>query len=239
MVLDKSIIYYTDNRLDEPIYSVVQDQLLKSELQIYSVSREMIPFGENYVVKGDPSYVTMVRQIIKGLSESRSKYVFFCEHDVLYPKSHFDFTPVKDDIFYYNSHVYRWDYPSTRVITYDRLFSLSSLCVNREFALEHYQRRFLFMTNRYSEVKKSREPSWQRKMGYEPGAKKMKRGGFSDDDFETWMSDDPIIDVRHSKTFSPRKVSKESFKHPPKNWFETDIRSLKSWNIKKLFNLWS
>src|SRR3990167_8899734 len=98
----KNIIYYTDNRLAEPIYLLVQHFLLESGLPIISASLKSINFGENVVIEGERSYPTMVAQIISCLERSTAKYVFFAEHDCLYSKSHFDFIPPKDDIFYYN-----------------------------------------------------------------------------------------------------------------------------------------
>jgi len=218
--MGKQIIYYTDNRLDEPIFSEVQKRLLNTGLPIVSVSLSPIDFGNNTVVEGYPGAYTMLHQILTALKNSWEDYVFFCEHDVLYPMSHFDFTPPRDDIFYYNAHVWRWDYPKDRFVTYDRLISLSSLCCNRKLALKQYQDRIDKVKDMgwYKDV--ARDPDWARLMGFEPGTKKKKRGGFSDDDFDTWSSKDPIIDIRHNKTYSKRKVSLSDFKHPPENWKE-------------------
>jgi hypothetical protein len=233
----KGIIYYSDNKLPEPIFSSVQKQILKSGLPIVSTTLSPTQFGKNFVMELKPGFVTMLRQITKALSESGAYYVFFCEHDVLYPLSHFDFTPPRDNIFYYNANVWRWKYPENLVITYDRLISLSGLCVNREFALNHYRTRLNKIKKMNLDKDKRHEPDWARKWGYEPGTKKMKRGGFSDDDFETWMSKYPIIDIRHSKTFSPPKVTLESFKHLPNNWQETTLDKIPGWNLKELFHL--
>ena len=98
----KSIIYYTDNLLSEPIYSVVQTQLFRAGWPIYSASLKPIDFGENEVIDEERSYPTMLKQIISCLKRSPTKYVFFAEHDVLYPECHFDFSPPEDNIFYYN-----------------------------------------------------------------------------------------------------------------------------------------
>ena len=65
-----------------------------------------------------------------------------------------------------------------------------------------------------------------RKWGYEPGTKKKKRGGLTDDDFDTWYSDEPVIDIRHRGTFSPPKCTLESFKHLPVNFEEIDANKL-------------
>jgi hypothetical protein len=231
------IIYYTDNRLSETIFNLVQKQILRSDLPIVSVSLKPINFGENIVLNLDPSYLAMLTQITKALEVSKAEYVFFCEHDVLYPLSHFEFQPSRDDIFFYNEHVWRWKYPENFAITYDRLICLSGLCVNREFALKHYKKRLQKIKELKLEATGRREPLWARRWGYEPGTKKTKRGGFSNDDFETWKSKQPLIDIRHGKTFSQSKVNLDSFIHPPTNWQETELDKIAGWNLKKLFNL--
>ena len=81
------------------------------------------------------------------------------------------------------------------------------------------------------------EPFWARKWGYEPGTKKIRRGGFSDDNFDTWKSKYPLIDIRHGRTFSQSKVTKTSFKHLPTNWKETKIDMIDGWDLKKIFNI--
>ena len=236
--MTKGIIYYTDNKLSEPIFSIVQKQLLKANLPIISVYLEPIDFGKNFVISLPPNIVTMVKQIIKALEESEADYVFFCEHDVLYPLSHFDFTPPEDDIFYYNANVWRWKYPENLAIRYDRLISLSGLSVNRKLALTHYKKRLAKIEEMHWDLDTKRhEPGWARKWGYEPGTKKTKRGGFSDDDFETWESEYPIVDIRHSRTFSPPKVTLESFRHQPTGWRQTSLDKIPGWNLKELFNL--
>lgn len=235
--MSKGIIYYTDNRLSEPIYSIVQKYIKASALPIVSVSLKPINFGENFVLNSTPNILTMVKQITKALEESSAKYVFFCEHDVLYPLSHFEFTPPKDNIFYYNENIWRWKYPQNSAITYDRLICLSGLCVNKAFALKHYKARLNKIEKMGYTGKESRDPAWARKWGYEPGTKKIKRGGFSDDNFETYRSQYPIIDIRHRKTFSPPKVTLESFIHKPANWKQTTLNKIPGWNLVDLFDL--
>lgn len=206
----KGIIFYTDNRIEEPIKSMVLESL---DCGLPIISSVLKPSEKR-------SYPQMIRQIISCLERSEADYVFFCEHDVLYNQSHFDFAPPRDNIFYYNSNIWRWDYPKDRYITYDRLLCLSGMCVNRVFALDHYRRRLEKIKKDGHDKSHKGEPSWLRRMGYEPGTKKIKRGGFSDDDFETWQSMKPLIDIRHGNTFSPRKVQLKDFKHPPLNWRE-------------------
>lgn len=231
----KSIIYYTDNRIGEPIIPICQKQLLKSNLPIVSCSLKPINFGQNIVVEGKRSYPTMVRQILTALEHSTSKYIFFCEHDVLYSPTHFDFIPDKDDIFYYNDNVWRWRLWDNKAIKYDRMLPLSCMCCNREFALEHYKMRQRKIEEWGLDHFRSREPRLARLWGYEPGTKKKRRGGLTNDDFETWTSKEPNIDIRHKWTFSSPKVTLESFKHKPKNWQEINIKDIKEWNLALLF----
>lgn len=234
--MTSSIIYYTDNRLPEPIFSVAQRYIKASNLPITSVSLKPINFGKNIVLNLKPGVIAMWEQIACALDTAKSDYVFFCEHDVLYPKSHFDFIPSRDDIFFYNANIFRWMLKSNKAISYDRLLCLSGMCTNRELALDHYKKR-LEAVYKKGFTDNTKDPSWARKWGYEPGTKKIRRGGFSDDDFETWLSLEPIIDVRHKGTFSPPKVTLESFIHQPTNWKETPIDEIPGWDLKEIFNL--
>jgi hypothetical protein len=232
------IIYYTDNRIGEPIIPICQKQLLKSGLPIVSCSLKPIDFGQNIVLENrNRSYPTMVMQILTALEASTADYVFFCEHDVLYAKEHFDFVPPRNDIFYYNINNWRWEFPKDRLIHYDELTSLSMLCCNRLLALDHYKRRLKMVEEMGLDEHRSREPRWARKWGYEPGTKKRRRGGFSDEEHEHWLSEYPNIDIRHKWTFSKPKVTLDSFKHQPTNWRETTLDKIPGWNLKSMFNL--
>ena len=231
------VIYYTDNRVKEPIKSMVRENILKSGLPITSCSLKPIDFGKNIVVEGQRSYPTMIRQIITCLENSIAENVFFCEHDVLYPKGHFTFTPPKNNVFYYNKNVWRWWLKGDVAIRYDRMLPLSCMCANRKFALEHYRMRQRKIDEWGLDHFRSREPRLARIWGYEPGTKKKRRGGLTDDDFDTWSSDDPVIDIRFWGTFSSPKIHLKDFKHKPTNWQEISIKDIPYWNLKKLLKL--
>ena len=235
--MSKGCIYYTDNKIKDPIKSHVYSFIKDSGLPIVSCSLKPIEFGDNIVLNLRSGVKTMWTQILTALEKSTTDYVFFCEHDVLYPKSHFDFTPPKEDVFYYNSNVYRWDYPNNRAITYDRLISLSGLCCNRQLAVDHYRERLEIVEKKGWDQDKSKEPWWGRRIGYEPGTKPKKRGGYFDENFDTWKSRYPIVDIRYNGTFSPRKVTLKSFRHLPTNWEETTLDQIPGWNLKELWNL--
>jgi hypothetical protein len=233
----KGICFYTDSRIEEPIKSLVQGCIYESRLPITSVSLKPMYFGKNFVVQGERGFVTMTKQILTALENSKEDYVFFCEHDVLYHKSHFDFEPPKDDTYYYNLNNWRWDYPNDRLIHYDGLTSLSQLCCSRELALDHYKRRMRRIEELGEDKFSSNEPDIARKWGYEPGRKKTKNGGFADEKTDNWHSEFPNIDIRHKHTFSPPKTKLANFKHLPTGWVETSMYNINGWDLKGLFNL--
>lgn len=236
--MTKEIIYYTDNRKDEKMISLCQKYIIQSELTIVSCSLKPINFGRNIVLENRlRSYPTMALQIFMALEESTADYVFFCEDDVLYHKSHFDYVPPTDDIYYYNINNWRWLLGNKTAITYDGLTSLSGLCVNRKLALEHYRMRLERIEEMGLDKIRGREPRWARKFGYEPGTKLKRRGGFSDDVHIKRKSEYPNIDIRHDKTFSKPKVTLDSFVHKPENWQERNIENIEGWDLKNLFNL--
>jgi hypothetical protein len=84
---------------------------------------------------------------------------------------------------------------------------------------------------------RSREPRWARKFGYEPGTKKRRSGGVSDEDHIKRRSELPNVDIRHHKTFSAPKITLDSFKHPPIDWQEIRVDKIPGWNLETLFHL--
>ncbi len=232
----KSIIYYTDNRIDQKLSLAVQQQLLQSNLPIVSCSLAPMNFGENIVLDLEPGPVAMFTQILTALKASQGEFVFFCEHDVLYHQTHFEFIPPRDDVFYYNVNVWRWDFSGEKVITFDHFRSVSGICVGRKKAIEHYEKRLELIYKMGWDKETGRNPRWARTMGYEPG-KPKKNGGFSEDLIEEWRSEYPNIDIRHQKTMTPIKMTLESFRNQPTGWKESTLDKLPGWDIKGLFNL--
>jgi hypothetical protein len=232
--MSKGIIYYTDNRLGDTLFSACQKYILAADLPIVSVSLKPIKFGQNIVIKGEPGYPTMVNQIVTALEASTADYVFLCEHDILYHKSHFDFLPPDDDVYYYNMNNWRWDYPSNIVIRYDGLTSLSQLCAKRVLVLKHYKARRDKMKEVGLEKFRMNDPHLARLWGYEPGRKKRRNGAFLEEKSDHWSSNFPNIDIRHSGSFSLPKVKLKDFHHKPTGWVETTIDQITDWNLKEL-----
>lgn len=227
---------YTDNRADSRILKPCMEQLKKAFTgEIVSVSLKPIDLGKNIVLEAQRSYPTMLKQIVVALETLTTDIVFFCEHDVLYSPTHFDFTPERDDIYYYNINNWRWDIREDFAITYDGLHSLSALCCNRKLALNHFTNRLNYVEAKGWDKVRSREPRWGRVMGYEPGTKSRRRGGFTDEEHIVWKSAVPNIDVRHKHTFSAPKIKLSDFKNPPKNWRQEPIENIKEWNLREIF----
>ena len=239
--MTRGICYYTDSRVAEPIFSKVQEILTKigkeKGLPITCVSLKPTDFGDRRFVFDNLSrgYITYLTQIIKCLELAEEDYVFFCENDVLYHPSHFDFTPPKDDVFYYNDNVWRWKLWDFKLIRYDKMRPLSCLCVNRKFALDHYRRRMKAAEDMGLDEFRSREPRQGRIWGYEPGTKKRRRGGFSDDVCEMFSSEFPNIDIRHRRTFSSIKCDLSDFKNKPENWQEIRYDQIPGWDLRQVF----
>lgn len=237
--MTKGCIYYTVNKVDPMIMEICQKQVLKSfDGDIVSASTKPIDFGRNFCLPDlKRSYPGMVKRILTGLENLNTDYVFFLEDDILYHPSHFDFTPPRDDTYYYNYSNWRWEYPKDRAIKYDTLTSLSMLCCNRQLALNHFQRRMDKIMELKIDWNHEREQIWARRWGYEPGTKRTGNGGFSDEPSDRWYSEFPNIDIRHRNTYTLSKTHLEEFIHIPTGFTEIALDKIPGWNLKELFNL--
>ena len=238
----KGIIYYTDNRLDEKIMKKCQEQLLKVGLPIISVSLKPIDFGQNYVVEGERGYLTVTKQIIKALEKSKTDIVFFCEHDVLYHPSHFDFTPTKKDIYYYNTNSWMLRAEDGHCLYYDHR-SLSGMSCLRETALTHFKKRkerieaLLAEAGDTGRVKASSGNTISLKegihrLGFEPGThnREDRIDGLGCEDYR---SEFPNVDIRHKGNLTQSRFRKDQFRNARSyaGWLESD--SIPGWGKGK------
>lgn len=221
----KGIVYYTDNRLDDSIMQACQKQLSSAVNgnRIVSVSLKPISFGENLHLPLEPGYLTMFRQILAGLEAIDSEIVFFCEHDVLYHPSHFEFMPPDRDKIYYNLNVWKVRLSDEHALHYD-CKQTSGLCAYRETLLNHYRQRVKNTEKVLAELGDTVEyRRFIRMQGFEPGT--HGRSERVDDlQSETWLSEYPNIDIRHDKNLTPSRWSKDQFRHQryTKGWIESD-----------------
>ena len=214
----KGIIYYTDSQLDPNIAEPVRNQLqIISDTQhipIVSASLKRMNFGIKNIHfpslrKGYPA---MFKQIMSTLEHSKSEIIFFCEHDVLYHPSHFSFTPLDKNTFYYNQNVWFLRVTDGHALHYD-VNQLSGLCGFRESLYIHFKERFELVE----------KEGFTRTMGFEPMThnrikwKQMFKLG-------AWKSEYPNIDIRHAANVTGQRWKKEDFRNQQLliNWIETD-----------------
>ena len=224
----KGVVYYTDNRIDKKMMLLCQKQILKGikEKHIISVSLEPIEFGRNNIcLPLKRGYLTMFRQILAGLEANDAEVIFFCEHDVLYHPSHFDFIPPKRDVFYYNLNIWKVRAEDGHGLKVDDCKQTSGLCAYRELLIGHYRRRIAKILRNQANLIERGEPvkneGFSRHMGFEPGCHTPPRGV---DNFKagSWVSKFPNIDIRHDKNLTPNRWKKEQFrdKRYTKGWLE-------------------
>jgi glycosyltransferase involved in cell wall biosynthesis len=201
--MSKGIIYYTDNRHDPVILSAAQRQIKSccDGMPIVSVSLQPIEFGRNIVFQGERGVLTQAKQILIALENSTSDIIFFCESDVLYHPSHFNFTPPRKDVFYYNDNKWKVDYNTGQALFY-HCAQVSGLCAYRDLLLEHYRKRI---------ARIEKEGVYDHKIGYEPGAHQFPRG-IDEYTYEMWNSEFPNIDIRHNRTMTANRWSQDQFR---------------------------
>src|SRR3989344_7981631 len=142
--MTKGLVYYTNHSVDEKIMLSCQAQLKRCmeiwKFPIISVSQKPMNFGQNFVMdKMESSVLSMYKQILKGLQESKTDVVFFIEHDVLYHPSHFDFTPERDDHFYYNRNEWHVSSETGKTVFYLHN-NTTELSAFRETLIPHIKR---------------------------------------------------------------------------------------------------
>lgn len=218
----KSIIYYCDNQLNIKIAKKVQKQLESIGLPIVSASLKPMDFGKNIHVPLERGTLTMFKQILTALENTNSDIVYFCEADVLYHPTHFDFTPPRKDVWYYNTNVWKVDAHSDFAFRTADCRQVSGICVYRDLALEHYRKR----------VEMVEQNGYTQKMGYEPGTH-SRAERVDNSTSETWESEFPNLDIRHDNNFSPTRWSPEEFRNKKyaEGWTESNINEIGGWSI--------
>ncbi len=211
----KGIVYYSDCRGDKAILEAAQKQIARAanSYKIVSVTLAPVNFGDvRKVLDLERGYLTMFKQILAGIEASSADIIFFCEHDVLYHPSHFDFTPPDKRTIYYNENTWKVDAKSGHALYYI-CRQTSGLCAYREVLLEHYRKRVAL-------VEKN---GFSRSMGFEPGT--HGRAERVDDlKSASWMSEFPNIDIRHGQNLTPSRWRKDQFRNRRscRGWTEAD-----------------
>lgn len=219
--ISKGVLYYTDNRCDGTILRTVRNQIYEScnGHKIVSVSLEPLSFGKNIVMQLERGALTMFKQILAGLEELDTDIVFFAEHDVLYSKEHFMFTPLRNDVYYYNKSVWQVRLDTELAVYWD-CKRTSQLCAYRELLIKHYKER----------IRRVESEGFSRKMGYEPGSHNRPER-VDDYKAEWWETKVPNLDIRHKHNLTPARWSPSEFRSQRncRNWKESSIRKLNGW----------
>lgn len=214
----KGIIYYTDNRMNTKIARRVQGQLRKvsDERNIPIVSASLKPMdkmGKNIHVKAKRGYLTMFKQILTALEASTADIIFMCEHDVLYPPEHFDFTPPDKDTFYYDHNW--WRIHSDGLTVRWEADQVSGLCAYRELLVNYYNKL----------IYEFDEKTFKRRFEPMSGTKS-----------QSWMANVPYVDIRGDWNVTGHKRSLADFrrKDTAKGFEVGDINKIPGWNREDL-----
>lgn len=212
----KVMIYYSDSQLDPKIDKEVKRILLEiskeKNIPILSATLKKEDFGVKNIhfPHLKRSIMTMFRQILAGLENSKADFVFFCEADVLYHPSHFDFIPPRRDIYYYNKNCWQLRVSDGFSAYYDAK-RVSQICADRKLLLKHYLKRIQMVET----------VGFSRKMGFEPGSHgRAERVDDIKSDYFT--SEWPNVDLAHGTNVTGRHWSPADFRNPGscKNWKE-------------------
>jgi hypothetical protein len=143
---------------------------------------------------------------------------------VLYHPSHFDFTPPKKDVYYYNTNVWRVRSSDGHALYCDGLQQLSGLCGYRETLIKHYQER----------VRRIETEGYTTAMGFEPGTHGRPER-IDDLKAESYVSTYPNVDIRHEQNLTPSRWNKDQFRNEryTQGWKEADTVSPWNWEPGK------
>jgi glycosyltransferase involved in cell wall biosynthesis len=228
----KGCVYYTDNTCAEKIFKVARAQLQSVFTgPIVSVSHYPVGIGKNIIVDWERSVLTMFKQILLGLETIKADVIYLTEHDILYHPSHFDFTPPKTDVFYYNRNTWKVNSDTGQALFYYTK-QTSGVSGYRDALMEHYRNR----------IKIVEQKGFRRSMGFEPGTHKPPRG-FDNFTSDVYMSKYPNVDIRHNTNLTANRFKKSQFRKQPKGWKLAD--SIPRWGrtkgcfdefLKRIFN---
>jgi len=167
----------------------------------------------------------MFKQILAGLEALDTDVVFFCEHDVLYHPSHFEFTPPKQDVFYYNGNYWFLRLTDGFALHYD-VSPLSGLVAYREPLIKHFKERIALVEKEGFSYNIGFEPMTHGRIDW-----KTKYG------FEVYHSSSPNIDISHGKNVTQKRWTQDKFRRKPTNWTEANIDTIPGWdNVRRLLN---
>ncbi len=215
--LKRGIIYYTDNCLNIRLAKTVRKYINQSGLPIVSCTLKPTDFGKNIHMKEERGYKTMFKQILTALEASDADIIYFCEHDVLYHSSHFNFIPTDPNTFYYNGNYWMVRITDGFAIHYD-VSPLSGLVGFRQQLITHFKERLELI----------KKKGFGYYMGFEPMThKRIKWENWYN--FEVFQPEGPNIDVAHEGNLTRKRWSQDKFIRKPKFWEESTVDKIPGW----------
>ena len=198
--MKKGIVYYTHNRCEERIVQACRNQIDRAagDIPIVNVSQYPLNWRQNIVVELPAAVLSMFKQQLIGLEAIDADVVFFCEHDVLYHPSHFDFEPPREDVYYFNLNVWAVNVTDGRALYYDGMKMTSGLVAHKKILIEHYTKKIAWVEEMgyFS----------RRVVGYEPG-KVSKPGRENDYEWDTFRSEHPNVDLKNGQNITRKRFT--------------------------------
>ena len=218
----KGIIYYTDNRINFRLAHMCRSQMKQSGLSVTSASLKPMHFGTNVCISMQRGYVAYHKQILAALEASNAEIVYFCEHDTYYHPSHFDFTPPKKDVYYYDLNWWRVRTSDGFAIHYET-DQVNLICGYRETLLKHYKEK----------MRRIEKDGFDMAMGFEPGCNSRKEK-IDDLPAERYRAAYPSLDLRYGGNLTKSRWKQSDFRNQRScsGWLESDLAHIPGWELK-------
>lgn len=256
----KAMVFYTSHTCPMRIARKVQRNLRKiseqKNIPLYSSSLKPMPHmgvkniiqplqhSEYKIFEGElkevqvpatkPGLKTMTQQVLDGLKICDEDVVFLCEHDVLYHSTHFEFIPIKQDVYYYNTNSWRLRIEDGHCLYYNQR-SLSGLVAYRETLIKHYEERLrrIILLEEEAEKNNGQVHSLNNpenliplkegihRLGFEPGTHN-RPDKIDDLKCEDFRSEFPNVDIRHTNNLTQSRWNIEEFRTKPTEWIESN-----------------
>jgi len=223
--LSKGLVFYTDNRVSPDILNAVKIRLEASSNghRLVTVSLKPLDFGENIVLNLRRGHLAMAKQQLAGLEALDTDIVFMVEHDCLYPACHFDFTPPRKDVFYYNLNWFKVRVSDGQALHF-KAKQVSGLCAYRDILIEYFSNR----------VKGIESGEIGGRRHFEPGGRHYREEGYNkltNHTFDTWFSEIPYVDIRHETTVTRNIFDPSGYRGQVTDWTMAD--EIKFWGRTK------
>ena len=219
----KGLCFYTDNRVSPDILNAVRTRLEASSngYRLVTVSLQPLNFGENIVLNLRRGHLAMAKQQLAGLEALDTDIVFMVEHDCLYPACHFDFTPPRKDVFYYNLNWWKLRQNDGQALHF-KAKQVSGLCAYRDILIDYYRKRVAMIESGEIGGRRHFEPGGRHRDAYD----KLTNLGF-----DTWFSEIPYVDIRHDHVVTRNIFDPSGYRGQVVDWTLAD--EIKFWGRTK------